>query len=84
MISYLELESLKEIQDRLHCNRGLEVLNQFLRLFIPKQERGADIFHLSPINSPSDILILTILNRNSKTIYNNLYSRYALVRLPPL
>ena len=65
MISYLELEPFKEIQDRLHCNRRLEVLHQFLRLFIPKQERGADIFHLSPINSHSNILILTSPNRNS-------------------
>ena len=68
MISYLELEPLKEIQDRLHYNRQLEVLHQFLRLFIPKQERGADIFHLCPINSPSIILILTILNRYLESI----------------
>ena len=83
MISYLELEPLNEIQDRLHCNRRLEVLHQFLRLFIPKQERGADILHLCPINSHSNILILISLNRNSETIANNLYSPSALVRLPP-
>ena len=70
MISDLELEPLKEIQDRLHCNRGLEVLRQFLRLFIPKQERGPDIFHLSPINSPSNILIG--LNRYPESIDYNL------------
>ena len=68
MISYLELEPFKEIQDKLHCNRRLEVLHQFLRLFIPKQERGADILHLSPINSPSNILILISPNHNSESI----------------